>query len=126
VLIAARSIEATEVAAFCAAIRAESVMIDGPDGSAVAIAMSVNPRLFVYDTSIMPGKSVLAICSALADAGCQCAMLAVAEKADANHGDVFLLQLLCGTLSPTPLWLRVDPHSTRGLDPVLVGVPRPG
>jgi len=100
VLIAARSIEATEVAAFCVAIRAESVMIDGPDDSAVAIALSVSPRLFVYDSSIMPSPAVLAICCALADAGCQCTMLAVAEKADANHGDVFLHQLLCGTLSP--------------------------
>jgi hypothetical protein len=87
VLIAARSVEATEVSAFCASLRAETFVIDdGHDGSAVAIALSVRPRLFVYDTSIIPSPTVLAIGSALSRNGCQCAMLAVAEKADPNHG----------------------------------------
>jgi len=51
VLIAAQSMEAVEIFAYCALLRAESVLIEGSDlSSSVAFALRVRPVLLVYDT----------------------------------------------------------------------------
>jgi hypothetical protein len=112
VLIAARSIEAVEMSAWCSLVCAEYFLINFDkktfeESAAVTLALQVDPALFVYDTDVIAPSSALAICNALKNKGCRCTMVSVSEKVETSHAQYNVM--FSNAIKPLPL-----PLSTAG------------
>ena len=116
VLIAARSIEAVEISAWCSLVRAEYFLINFDqktfeETSAVTLALQVDPALFVYDTDVIAPSSALAICKALKNKGCRCTMVSVSEKVETSHAQYNVM--FSNAIKPLPLPLStVGPNTS--------------
>jgi hypothetical protein len=80
VMVATQAIEAVELYTFCSAAKAKVVVLGAGQSLAAASSLAVShaPKVFVYDTRVMPGATRVE--AAMKAAGLQCQMIFVAGE----------------------------------------------